>query len=929
MKAPDRREIMRNRHVVPLLVRAVACAWLVHGWTSLLAAGSTPGLAGWTPAPPAWKDATVSNETATLTARKWAYLMTPASVPDVEVSAIIQVREVGKLRSFFGESWSVWPDKAVDDHGWDAGLLLRATDGGGYRVQVSASLAEVAVVKFPSGGYVRSVPVIVGKDSTLALTARARANRVTVTANGREVISFIDPDPLGDGKVGIGANSGAMVEFRHVAVTPLESGAYESPPAHQPRFRARRWVGGRQWVFDGDEPILLLPDPASSFVNNVKLRPGLRPLLGFNSHWDVQAQGAYPDARNDTTDVKVDGGGRELGVSWVGKHEKNRFRTRSRMTVGWDDRRSVYTYDIESELEVLAGEPFPFRNGLDFEHHTPLDPFNWQYLVFRKADGSLRRRPVYPVDPGVQGDLGMADGLRVWHGRHNDPVPICPAVEYRTPDTGGRKLNTAVCAAFYDTGVSFPAETLKPAQKISVRYRYTGYPAAEAAMLFNEARTVEGPMFDPGHHYIFAEWPRTTFSQFVALSDSWIYGRVPFMSAHNGRPTYELAKAPETKGGHAMRLGPLASGAAPLPLPAGGLAPGRYVLSVQAMGDNLFGPGGRIELTAADPSGKPRLNLRHFVGAGTFGWRQAGLAFDLPDGIKTLTLGFGNGGTGHAFFTDAEFRLLKPGDPLPKGIASTANPVASMVSPSPQGAIMDYRMVEGRGMHALDFASGPLGVLELANTDWVPDEGRPALRFADNTGGTGIYPKAGALDSGYFGHPAYKGRETIPVAVAGHHGRDALLLGGFTIVSWVKPAATMGKAEHGGTGDIVGIGARRMVLRLVGQSAPYQLQGALDVTDRFTTPEAMVEAGRWHQVAMSGEPTTGNAWRVRLCLDGKTVLEGRTQKRLDPFALSPSVVLGAELFYFHNGYYRGLIGRTLLFDRPLTAHQIAVLRAVE
>jgi hypothetical protein len=80
---------------------------------------------------------------------------------------------------------------------------------------------------------------------------------------------------------------------------------------------------------------------------------------------------------------------------------------------------------------------------------------------------------------------------------------------------------------------------------------------------------------------------------------------------------------------------------------------------------------------------------------------------------------------------------------------------------------------------------------------------------------------------------------------------------------------------------------------------------------------------------MSGEPTTGNAWRVRLCLDGKTVLEGRTQKRLDPFALSPSVVLGAELFYFHNGYYRGLIGRTLLFDRPLTAHQIAVLRAVE
>ena len=51
------------------------------------------------------------------------------------------------------------------------------------------------------------------------------------------------------------------------------------------------------------QPVLLLPDPASSYVNNVKLRPGVRPLLSFNSHWDVQNQGAYPEAKNDTADV--------------------------------------------------------------------------------------------------------------------------------------------------------------------------------------------------------------------------------------------------------------------------------------------------------------------------------------------------------------------------------------------------------------------------------------------------------------------------------------------------------------------------------------------------------------------------------------------------------------------------------------------------
>jgi hypothetical protein len=325
-------------------------------------------------------------------------------------------------------------------------------------------------------------------------------------------------------------------------VTPLPAAKVEPVPVHVPNFTARKWLGGRQWVFDGAEPIMLLPDPASSYVNNVKLRPGVRPLLSFNSHWDVQNQGAFPEAKNDTTDLKTTGAGKELAASWVGKHEKGRFVTRTTMTVGWDATRSTYTYDVESEMEILPGEPFHFRYGFDFEHHTPLDPFNWQYLVFKKKDGTLNRRPVYPVDPGPQYDLEASDGVRVWHGRHHDPVPVSPAVEYQVRDAGARQLNTAVCAAFYDTGVSFPAETLKPGEKVRVRYRYTGYPADESARLFRDAKTYDSPTLDPDHHFIFAEWPKVTFSQYAALSETWIYGRVPFMTGHNRRPTYALAK---------------------------------------------------------------------------------------------------------------------------------------------------------------------------------------------------------------------------------------------------------------------------------------------------------------------------------------------------------------------------------------------------
>lgn len=59
---------------------------------------------------------------------------------------------------------------------------------------------------------------------------------------------------------------------------------------HVLRLSSRRWLGGRQFVFDDNEPILQLHyagDP-SMFA---KLRPGLKPLLTFDSHWGLENQG--------------------------------------------------------------------------------------------------------------------------------------------------------------------------------------------------------------------------------------------------------------------------------------------------------------------------------------------------------------------------------------------------------------------------------------------------------------------------------------------------------------------------------------------------------------------------------------------------------------------------------------------------------------
>src|SRR5262249_48344833 len=157
------------------------------------------------------------------------------------------------------------------------------------------------------------------------------------------------------------------------------------------------------------------------------------------------------------------------------------------------------------------------------------DPFNWQYLVLKREGGVLNHRPVLPFDPGHQTGLEQYHGARVWYGRHSKDFVVAPVVEYHidpalnaNPDKPGeallRKLNTAVCAAFYDTGVTFEPETAKPGAKVHVKYRYTGYPADEATRLFNSSTTYESLTMDPKRHFIFVDgWPKVTFSQFAPL----------------------------------------------------------------------------------------------------------------------------------------------------------------------------------------------------------------------------------------------------------------------------------------------------------------------------------------------------------------------------------------------------------------------------
>ena len=454
-------------------------------------------------------------------------------------------------------------------------------------------------------------------------------------------------EPLRAGRVGLGVSSIATVRFSDVKVTTNRAQTRPASPddtwwqSHQPDFRVIKWLGDRPWLLDGNEPMLLLPVPEAKYINNVKLRPGIKPLLSWNSHWGIENQGAFKDGENENSPITTSGGGAAITVAWTAKQKADRFETRTTMHVSHDNHRGVYVYDIDSELSVLGKEPFHFRYGYDFEHHTPIDPFGWQYLVIRSGRGEMTYRPLSPFDPGPLEDIQQYHGARVWHRRSHGDVGVAPAVEYfiqpewqrRADSKGGfaqRQLDTTVCAAFYDTGVSYRPETANPGDKVRVKYRYTGYPSSEAASRFKTAHVQDNPRIDPEHHFIFVrdQWPIIRFDGALPMDKPWWGGR-PFLSGHNARPTYNYMKV---DGQNMLRLGPVSYAIAPVGPST--VQPGRYFVSAKVKSVNTHGPGGRIEVLAlkkADVHGNgfvrhDRGNILKdetpYLGNGCFDWRD-------------------------------------------------------------------------------------------------------------------------------------------------------------------------------------------------------------------------------------------------------------------------------------------------------------------
>jgi hypothetical protein len=306
------------------LTRRTAFPWSLALCFVLLCALATAAptvrpvdLAAWARQPSEFQGATVASGSATLASDRWAYLLSPDEYEGVQIEAVVTLREPAKQFQFFGESWSVWPDPTYGDQGYEAALLLRAGKEHGYRVQWSHRYQDLALVKYPDGGYLRAVPCAVKLNEAQRISVSLEGAQIVVRVDGQEKIRCRDEiRPLLRGRVGIGASSGAKVAFESVSLRPLSPAPGAAPGAgHTPGFAVRKWIGGRQWVFDGDEPVMLLHTARETSINSVKLRPGYKPQLSWNSHWDIQNQGAYAEGENRPSDPAIVGGGKTLTAS--------------------------------------------------------------------------------------------------------------------------------------------------------------------------------------------------------------------------------------------------------------------------------------------------------------------------------------------------------------------------------------------------------------------------------------------------------------------------------------------------------------------------------------------------------------------------------------------------------------------------------------
>ncbi len=209
----------------------------------------------------------------------WRYALAgEAEWADYTLAATVTIEDPAPLKGFRPGSYFFnyqWGREAI---GSDAGLIVRYTDDDNYYlVRLSSGYDHVELWK-THGGVVQVAAHDFAPNRPAKIEVTVSGRWIIVRVDGKERIRYADPlQPLRNGRVGLGVRE-SRARFTGVQVIPAAHIDTPVPP-HKPDFRLKRWVG-RDYIFDGDEPIgFLFPGANGLAFAEVKLQPGLMPLV--------------------------------------------------------------------------------------------------------------------------------------------------------------------------------------------------------------------------------------------------------------------------------------------------------------------------------------------------------------------------------------------------------------------------------------------------------------------------------------------------------------------------------------------------------------------------------------------------------------------------------------------------------------------------
>ena len=342
----------------------------------------------------------------------WSNCTVECTVRVVKPSPIDETHRPGEV--FFNYQWG---REAV---GSDAALLLRwQSPDENYMVRFSSGYGHVELWK-THGGVVCVRPCNLKPGIDHRVRATAAGPWVTVAVDGAEVLRYADPvDPIPAGRVGVAVRE-SQVLFTDFQVSPAPAEPKGVPP-HKPDFHLRKWVG-RDYIFDGDEPIGWLRHSTNDecAIHEVKLVPGVMPMAIVNAG----ATWGCLQGRNATDSVKVQREGKTFRFS-VAMHDKqdHSFDHAADWEIRYEPSRG-YVWDKRVRLSVLVDDKiwkwgFNQDDALFYQAIAPATTKLPQcrtgenYAVFTRPDG---RWGAFPANHDLKNGGATWDKLVVKKG---------------------------------------------------------------------------------------------------------------------------------------------------------------------------------------------------------------------------------------------------------------------------------------------------------------------------------------------------------------------------------------------------------------------------------------------------------------------------------------------------------------------------------